>query len=104
MLQDARSSADYVASDDEPPTLNDIVARRKWTPGEAGKTVSVYNKSCIRNRPVVKDKMDYICGILDDNGSGVFVVHTSDVSLLGHYWTLHVFHGIALWRRKTLLV
>ncbi|KAF0710709.1 hypothetical protein AaE_012415 [Aphanomyces astaci] len=192
MLQDARSSADCVASDDEPPTLNDVVSRRKWTSGdprrgrqglwmyeglysdgkskwlyrghpdecqqprlfdvvdryeayvaikpghhghatlslgdfkkadvnynrkigarsgmdcveqavfsategldvkEAKRLVdwfmargfsidrSVYNKSCMRNRPVG------ICGILDDNGPEVYVIYTSDVSLLGHYWT-----------------
>ncbi|ETV77840.1 hypothetical protein H257_08662 [Aphanomyces astaci] len=177
MLQDARSSADCVASDDEPPTLNDVVSRRKWTSGDPrrgrqglwmyeglypdGKSKwlyrghpdecqqprifdvvdryeayvatkpghhghptlslgdfkkadvnynrkigarsglsgiifevkgsfgdrsidrSVYNKSCMRNRPVGKDKMAYICGILDDNGPGVYVIYTSDLSLLG---------------------
>ncbi|RHY47537.1 hypothetical protein DYB30_013852 [Aphanomyces astaci] len=56
---------------------------------------SVYNKSYMRNRPVGKDKMAYTCGILDDNGPGVYVIYTSDVSLLGHYWTVHVFYGIA---------
>ncbi|ETV69541.1 hypothetical protein H257_14777 [Aphanomyces astaci] len=32
MLHDARSSADCIASDDEPHTLNDVVSRKKWTP------------------------------------------------------------------------